>query len=64
MAVSEAKKRANAKWDRANRKNIACGVSLEQYERFKRYAERHVKTVTGMVKSLVLDCITEDKEES
>jgi predicted DNA-binding protein len=59
MAVSEARKRANAKWDKANRKNAACALSLEQYEKFRRYAEQHGKTVTGMVKSLILDCIAD-----
>lgn len=59
MAVSDAQKRAAAKWDKANRKNIACGVSLEQYEKFRQYAEQHGKTVTGMVKQLVLGCIAD-----
>ena len=57
MGVSEARKRANAKWDKANRKNAACALSIEQYEKFRQYAEQHGKTVTGMVKSLILDCI-------
>lgn len=59
VATSEARKRANAKWDKANRKNIACGVSLEQYEKFRQYAEQRGKTVTGMVKSMILDCISD-----
>lgn len=59
MAVSEAKKRADAKYHKSHFKNAACALSLEQYEQFRRYAEQHGKTVTGMVKSLILDCLAD-----
>ncbi len=59
MSKTEAQKRATTKWNKANTKNVACALSLGQYKQFKRYAEQHGKTVTGMVKSLVLDCISE-----
>lgn len=59
MAISEARKRANAKWDRENTKMASCKLNLAQYAQFQRYAEQHGKTVSGMVKQLVMDCITD-----
>ena len=59
MAISEARKRANAKWDSENLKNAACRLTLEQYALFQQYAEQHGKTDSGMVKQLVLACLDE-----
>ena len=57
--MTDAQKRATMKWRKQNQKNIACALSLEHYEQFQRYAEQHGKTVTGMVKALILDCLAE-----
>lgn len=35
MPVSEAKKRANAKWNAANMTKLSCGVTKEKAEAFK-----------------------------
>ena len=57
--MTDAQKRATMKWRKQNQKNIACALSLEQYDQFRRYAEQHGKTVTGMVKTLILDYLAD-----
>lgn len=64
MAISEAQKRAMAKWRKPNQKSVGFALSVEQYELFRKYAERRGKTVTGMVKLLVLDCIKDMEQTS
>lgn len=60
MAISDAKKRADAKWHRANRKNIACSVSLDEYTAFKRYAEQQGQTISAVLLEYVRSCIAEN----
>lgn len=64
MAISEARKRANAKWDKAHRKSIACTLSLEEHAAFKAYAEARGKTISGVLLDYVRRCISEDMEQS
>ena len=59
MSTSEAQKKANAKWKKANTKNITCQLSNEEYAAFKAYAERNGKTVSGMMLSYVRSCIAQ-----
>lgn len=60
MAISEAKKRANAKWNKANTKNVACTVNLEEHAAFKAYAEKRGKTISALLLEYVRKCIAED----
>ena len=39
--VTEARKRANAKWDKENMVVLACKVKRETAEQFKAYLEEH-----------------------
>ena len=55
MAVSEAKKKANAKWDSENMATLACKVKRAQAEAC---AERG-QTSNTVLKDYVLDCIGE-----
>ena len=65
MAVSEAKKKANAKWDSENMATLACKVKRTQAAAFKSYCAEHGKTSNTVLKEYVLDCIGEsdDQEE-
>ena len=57
MAISDARKRANAKWNKENMKNLACTVTIEEHAAFKKYAEDHGKTISGMLLDYVRSCI-------
>ena len=59
MPTTEAKKKANAKWSKANMKTVACCLSHEEHAAFKAYAEAHGKTVSGALLEYVRKCITE-----
>lgn len=60
MAISDAKKRADAKWHKANTKNLSCNVSLDEHAAFKRYAEQQGKTISAVLLEYVRSCIAED----
>lgn len=57
MAISEAKKKSNAKWDKENMATLGCKVKRDQAERFKQYAADHGKTGNTLLKEYVLACI-------
>ena len=59
MAVSDAKKKASAKWDKANRKNISCMVSNAEHAAFKAYAEQRGLTVSGALLEYVRKCLAD-----
>ena len=61
MPVSEAQKRASAKWQKANTKNLSCNVSIAEHALFKTYAERQGKTICGMLLQYVRGCIAEER---
>lgn len=63
MAVSEAKKKANAKWNRANTKNAACTLTLAEHAALKAYAEARGKTISGLLLDYVRSCIAENTEK-
>ena len=59
MAISEAKKKSNAKWDKENMATLGCKVKRDQAERFKQYAADHGKTANTLLKEYVLACIND-----
>ena len=63
MAVSEAHKRGNRKWDAANMKVATCKLSLEEHAAFKAYAESRGKTISGVLLDYVRRCISDDTEQ-
>lgn len=63
MAVSDAKKKANAKWDSENMATLACKVKKEQAEKFKTYCAGIGKTSNAVLRDYVMDCIN-DKERA
>lgn len=63
MAVSDAQKRAAAKWDKANRKNVSCMISTAEHAAFKAYAEARGKTISGLLLDYVRSCIAENTEQ-
>jgi len=65
MPVSDAKKKANAKWDSANMTTLACKIKKDKAEKFKEYCANIGKTSNAVLRDFVFDCIgeTEDGEE-
>ena len=59
MAVSEAQKRASAKYQEKNIASLACRVKKEQAERFKAYCETQGKTSNAVLREFVMECIGE-----
>lgn len=63
MAPTEAKRRANKKYQAKNIASLACRVKIEQAEKFKSYCASKGKTSNAVLKEYVLDCIEEGPEE-
>ena len=59
MAVTESRKKANAKWDAENMTTLGCRVKKDQAERFKAYCAEIGKTSNAVSRDYVLDCIGE-----
>ena len=57
MAISEAKKKSNAKWDKENMITLGCKVKRDQAEQFKQYAASKGTTANTLLKEYVLACI-------
>jgi len=62
VPVSEAKKRANKKYQAKNIASLACRVKKEQAEKFKTYCAEIGKTSNAVLRNYVLDCIGEKQE--
>lgn len=59
MAVSDAKKKANAKWDSENMATLACKVKKDHADKFKAYCSEIGKTSNAVLRECVLSCIGE-----
>ena len=57
MPVSVSKKKANAKWDKANMSTLACKLKKDQAAAFKDYAAQLGKTSNTLIKEFVMGCI-------
>lgn len=62
MTVSDAKKKANAKWDSENMATLACKVKKNDAAAFKNYCKQQNKTSNAVLRDFVLSCIEENKE--
>ncbi len=62
MAISDAQKKASAKYQKENIASLACRVKKEQAERFKAYCEEKGKTSNAVLREYVLSCIDERAE--
>lgn len=52
--ISEAKKKANARWDAANMQLIGCKLRKDTAKKFRRYAQEHGTTVNALLKNYIL----------
>ena len=60
MAISEARKAANSKWDKEHMATLGCKVKKEEAEAFKAYAKEQDKTANTVLKEYVYKCIKRD----
>lgn len=63
MPRTDAQKRANAKWDKANTMTAACKLRKEEHAAFKAYAEARGKTISGLLLDYVRSCIAEGNDQ-
>lgn len=61
MAVSEAHKRANMKWDKKNMMTLGVRLKKNDALAFKEYAASQGKTANAMLKEYVFACLHPDK---
>ena len=59
MAISEAQKKASAKYHKENIASLACRVRKEQADKFKVYCQSIGKTSNAVLREYVLECINE-----
>ena len=62
MPLSEARKTANAKWDKENMSTLACKVKKEEAAAFKEHCAKQGKTSNTVLKEFVLETIERDRE--
>lgn len=63
MAMTDAQRRANRKYDKAHYKTIACKCKLEDYEIYKNYAEsQEIGTMSNLLNKCVKYCIENNIE--
>lgn len=64
MSVSDSQKRAAAKWDKENTRIISCKIKTSEHAAFKAYAEKHGKTISGMLLEYVRSCISTEQKQA
>lgn len=64
MPLSEARKAANAKWDKENMSTLACKVKKEEAAAFKEHCAQQGKTSNTVLKEFVLETIEKDSKKA
>ncbi len=59
MAVSEAQKKASAKYQKENIASLACRVKKEQAEQFRQYCDKIGQSPNAVIKAFVISCINQ-----
>ena len=57
MAISDAHKNANRKWDKQNMLTIGVRLKRDEALAFKEYAARQGRTANAVLKEFVMACI-------
>lgn len=64
MAVSQAQKKANAKWDKENMTTLGCKVKKSEAAQFKEYAKQQGTTANSLLKNYVLSSIKKKEDDN
>lgn len=59
--ITDAKRRANAKWNGENLGTLGCTVQKEKAEQFKAYAKSKNTTVNALLREFVDSCLANDQ---
>ena len=62
MAISDAHKNANRKWDKQNMLTIGVRLKRDEALAFKEYAARQGRTANAVLKDFVISCISPEQE--
>ena len=57
---TDAQRKAENKYSKANFKTAACKIQIEKYNRFQAYAKGQGKTVSGLLSEYINNCIGAD----
>ena len=63
MPMSEARKRANKKWDEKNIRTVTARIRKETAEQFKEYAEQHGTTVSRILSDYIKELLSSENSE-
>ena len=63
MALSDARIKANQKWDKEHMITIGCRIKREQAEQLKQIAARRGKTANGLLKDYVENLIEQEGKQ-
>lgn len=63
MSVSEAKRRANNKWDAANMCHIACKMRRDVADEFRTLAERNGTNPNALIREWIMEYIQQHRDE-
>lgn len=61
MALSESKRKSNAKWDAANLKRLSLAVPVDLFQRMSEHAAEKGESMNGFIKRAIQELL--DNEE-
>ena len=64
MAISEAKRKSNAKWNAANMSTLGCTMLKTEADTFRSYCKERGQTVSETLASYVRSCIGRDDRKT
>ena len=64
MPMSEARKRANKKWDEKNIRTVTARIRKETAEQLKEYAEQHGTTVNRILSDYIKELLSSEEPKS
>lgn len=59
--ITDAKRRANAKWNGENLGTLGCTMQRKKADQFKAYAKSKNTTVNALLREFVDSCLTNDQ---
>ncbi len=63
MAISQAKRDANNRWDKENMQLVACKIRKEDALLFKEYASENNTTVNALLREFIYKCINKNTND-
>ena len=64
MPISESRKAANAKWDRANLKRLTLAIPISLYEQMKNHTEAKNETINHFIRRAIETLLTDESPDN